>query len=167
MKLERKRAIVTGAAAGIGAAIAERFAAEGARVMIADRNLERAEETAARLRGTGADVFAFGVDVAISDSVQAMVRECVARFGGLDILVNNAGIVHPGDNEIETTPDEAWDATLAVNLKGIFLCSKHAIPAMSAAGGGSILNVSSIVAMVGSYPAQIAYTASKRAASCR
>ena len=161
MKLDRKRAIVTGAAAGIGAAIAERFAAEGARVMIADRNLERAEATAERLRGTGADVFAAGVDVAISESVQDMVRQCVERFGGLEILVNNAGIVHPGDNEIETTSDEAWDATLAVNLKGIFLCSKHAIPAMSAAGGGSILNVSSIVAMVGSYPAQIAYTASK------
>jgi NAD(P)-dependent dehydrogenase (short-subunit alcohol dehydrogenase family) len=161
MKLSGKRAIVTGGAAGIGAAIAARFVAEGARVVIADRNLEKAEATADRLRGTGADVVATGVDVASAEPVEDMVRDCVARFGGLDILVNNAGIVHPDDNEIETTTDEAWDTTLAVNLKGMFLCSKHAIPAISAAGGGAILNISSIVALVGSYPAQIAYTASK------
>lgn len=161
MRLKGKPAIVTGSAAGIGAAIAEQFAAEGARVVIADRNVERATATAERLRASGADVFALGVDVSSSESVQHMVRECVARFGGLEILVNNAGIVHPQDGEIETTPDEAWDTTLAVNLKGIFLCSKHAVPAMLAAGGGAILNISSIVALVGSYPAQIAYTASK------
>ncbi len=161
MRLKGRRAIVTGSAAGIGAAIAERFAAEGARVVIADRNRERAEVTAARLRGKGADVFALAVDVANAASVQTMVGECVARFGGLEILVNNAGIVHPQDSEIETTTDEAWDTTLAVNLKGIFLCSKHSIPAIEAAGGGAILNISSIVALVGSYPAQIAYTASK------
>ena len=161
MKLSGKRAIVTGGAAGIGAAIAGRFAAEGARVAIADRNREKAEAAADQLRGTGADVVAIGVDVASAGPVQDMVRDCVARFGGLDILVNNAGIVHPDDSEIETTTDEAWDTTLAVNLKGMFLCSKHAIPVISAAGGGAILNISSIVAMVGSYPAQIAYTASK------
>lgn len=161
MRLNRKRAIVTGGAAGIGAAIAARFAAEGARVLIADRNVERAEATAGQLRATGADVVALGVDVASAASVQEMVREAVARFGGLEILVNNAGIVHPGDGEIETTGEDAWDTTLAVNLKGMFLCSKHAVPAISAAGGGAILNISSIVAMVGSYPAQIAYTASK------
>lgn len=161
MKLNGKRAIVTGSAAGIGAAIAERYAAEGARVVIADRNAERAEATAAHLRQTGADVFALAADVSSPDSARAMVDACIARFGGLEILVNNAGIVHPQDSEIETTPEEAWDATLAVNLKGIFLCSKFAVPAISAAGGGAILNISSIVALVGSYPAQIAYTASK------
>ncbi|KAB2883312.1 MAG: SDR family oxidoreductase [Albidovulum sp.] len=161
MKLSGKRAIVTGGAAGIGAAIAARFAAEGARVAIADRNLEKAEVTAGQLRGTGADVVALGVDVASAGPVEEMVRDCVARFGGLNILVNNAGIVHPDDTEIETTTDEAWDTTLAVNLKGMFLCSKHAIPAIFASGGGAILNISSIVAIVGSYPAQIAYTASK------
>lgn len=161
MKLNGKRAIVTGSAAGIGAAIAERLAAEGARILIADRNADGAEAMAAKLRGAGADAAALGVDVASADSVRGMVEHCVARFGGLDILVNNAGIVHPQDGEIETTPDEAWDRTLAVNLKGVFLCSKHAVPAMAAAGGGAIVNISSIVALVGSYPAQIAYTASK------
>lgn len=159
--LKDKVVMVTGAGRGIGRATAARFAAEGARVVIADRNVERATATAERLRASGADVFALGVDVSSSESVQHMVRECVARFGGLEILVNNAGIVHPQDSEIETTPDEAWDTTLAVNLKGIFLCSKHAVPAILAAGGGAILNISSIVALVGSYPAQIAYTASK------
>jgi NAD(P)-dependent dehydrogenase (short-subunit alcohol dehydrogenase family) len=161
MKLNGKRAIVTGSAAGIGAAIAERFAAEGARVVVADRNLERAEAMAERLRGTGADVFALGVDVSSPDSTRSMVEKCEARFGGLEILINNAGIVHPEDHEIETTSEEAWDATLAVNLKGIFLCSKFSIPAILAAGGGAIVNISSVVALVGSYPAQIAYTASK------
>lgn len=163
MRLKGKRAIVTGSAAGIGAAIAERFAAEGARVVIADRNAEGAAATAERLRGTGADVVAHGVDVSSPEAVQGMVQACVARFGGLEILVNNAGIVHPQDSEIDTTPDQAWDTTLAVNLKGVFLCSKHAVPAILAAGGGAILNISSIVALVGSYPAQIAYTASKGA----
>lgn len=161
MRLSGKRAIVTGGAAGIGAAIAERFAAEGARVLIADRNIEQGKSTAENLRRGGADVLAVEVDVASADSVQAMVAECISKFGGLDILVNNAGIVHPQDTQIETTTEEAWDRTLAVNLKGVFLCSKYAIPEMLSAGGGAILNISSIVALVGSYPAQIAYTASK------
>lgn len=161
MRLEGKRAIVTGSAAGIGAAIAKHFAAEGAHLVIADLNIEQAKVTAARLRDKGTNAFAIKVDVASSESAANMVRECVDRFGGLDILVNNAGIVHPKDKEVENTPDEAWDAALDVNLKGVFLCSKHAIPEISAVGGGAILNISSIVALVGSYPAQIAYTASK------
>lgn len=161
MRLEGKRAIVTGSAAGIGAAIAGRFAAEGAKVMIADRNAGGADAMAARLREAGHEARPVEVDVSSSRSAQAMVEACVAAFGGLDILVNNAGIVHREDSQIETTSEEAWDATLAVNLKGVFLCSKFAVPAMEASGGGAIVNIASIVGLMGSYPAQIAYTASK------
>jgi len=161
MRLNGKRAIVTGSAAGIGAAIAERFVAEGARMVIADWHAEKAEAMAAQLRERGGDAVAIAVDVSLPESAQAMVEQCVARFGGLDILVNNAGIVHPKDSEIETTPEDAWDATLAVNLKGVFLCAKFAVPAIAASGGGAIVNIASTVALVGSFPAQIAYTASK------
>jgi len=161
MRLKGKRAIITGGAAGIGAAIAERFAAEGAAVVIADRNAEAAEEAASRLRDRASSVLALAVDVSLPDSARSMVESCVARFGGLDILINNAGIVHRDDTELETTPEHAWDATLAVNLKGVFLCSKYAVPAISASGGGAIVNIASIVALMGSFPAQVAYTASK------
>lgn len=161
MRLKEKRAIVTGAGAGIGAAIADKLAAEGARVVVADRNLDGARETVGQLVAAGAEAFALEVDVSSATSAQDLIAECVSRLGGLDILVNNAGIVHPADREVEDTAEEAWDTTLAVNLKGIFLCSQHAIPAMVASGGGAIVNVASIVALVGSFPAQIAYTASK------
>ncbi len=161
MRLDGKRAVVTGGAAGIGAAIAERLAADGASLVIADRNVEGAEAEAARLRAQGASAIAVPVDVAASESVRGMIDACLVEFGGLDILVNNAGIVHPGDTEVEDTSEAAWDATIAVNLKGVFLCSKLAIPAIEASGGGAIVNIASVVALVGSYPAQIAYTASK------
>lgn len=161
MRLNGKRAIVTGAAGGIGAAIAERFVREGAAVVIADLNGEGAESVAGRLRAGGSAAVARSVNVSSAESVQRMVESCVAEFGGLDILVNNAGIVHRDDAAVEATSEEAWDATLAINLKGVFQCSKFAIPAILASGGGAIVNIASIVGLVGSYPAQIAYTASK------
>ena len=161
MRLEGKRAIITGSAGGIGAAIAQRYAAEGAKVVIADRNVEGAKSMAAQLRASGHEAEAVEVDVSSSQSAQAMIEACVSAFGGLDILVNNAGIVHRDDTEIETTTEDAWDMTLAVNLKGVFLCSKFAVPAIEASGGGAIVNIASIVALMGSFPAQIAYTASK------
>ncbi|WBT38455.1 SDR family NAD(P)-dependent oxidoreductase [Hyphomicrobium sp. DMF-1] len=161
MTLEGRRAIVTGGASGIGAAIAERLAADGAHVAVADRNLSGASTLAKDLSQRGLRAIAVEVDVASSASVSAMIDTCVRELGGLDILVNNAGIVHREDGDVESTTEEAWDTTLAVNLKSIFLCSKHAIPVIERGGGGSIVNVSSIVAMMGSFPAQIAYTASK------
>ncbi len=161
MRLEGKRSIVTGAARGIGAQIAARFADEGAAVAVADIDFPEAEATAARLAALGFKSLAIEVDVSSAQSVQRMIESAAAAFGGLDVLVNNAAIVHPADAEAELTSEEAWDATIAVNLKGVFLGSKHAIPAMLASGGGAIINIASIVALVGSYPAQIAYTASK------
>lgn len=160
MRLSGKRAIVTGGASGIGAAIARCFADEGARLIIADRNLAGATEMALALRGQGADATPCEVDVSVSQSVSHMLQVCVDRYGGLDILVNNAGIVHPDDTDIEATTEAAWDETVAINLKSVFLCSKFAIPAMER-GGSSIINIASVVGLLGSYPSQIAYTASK------
>lgn len=161
MRLEGKRAIVTGGASGIGAAIVERLATEGARVLIADRNYAGARQLAASLTERQLTVHPVEVDVASSASVESMIYASVDQFGGLDILVNNAGIVHREDTDVEATPEGVWDLTLAVNLKSIFLCAKHAVPVIEKGGGGSIINISSIVALVGSYPSQIAYTASK------
>ena len=142
-RLENKVAIVTGGASGIGRAICQRFGREGARVMVADRNIAGAEETLP-LMGATPDT-ADMVDVNISDSfqVERMVNETVMRFGRLDILVNGAAIL------IRTPPlvdvDEVlWDLTMETNVKGVFLCCKYAIPAMTANGGGSIVNISSM-----------------------
>ena len=161
MRLDGKCAIVTGAAGGIGAAIAQRLSADGAAVVLADRNMNGVTAWAGRLSAGGGRVIPLEVDVAIAASVAALIDGAMREFGRLDILVNNAGIVHREDSAIETTTEAAWDQTLAVNLKSVFLCSKYAIPAMERSGGGSIVNIASIVAMMGSFPSQIAYTASK------
>ncbi len=161
MRLTGKRAIVTGGANGIGAAIVARLAADGARVVVADKNLAAARHLAAELNARGEGAVAIEVDVASSQSVRSMIEAAVADFGGLEVLVNNAAIVHPQDSDAEATSEEAWDTTLAVNLKSVYLCSKFAIPAIERSGGGSIINIASIVGLLGSCPAQIAYTASK------
>jgi len=142
-RLQDKVAIVTGGASGIGRAICRRFSREGARVMVADRNIAGAEETLSLL--DAAPDTATTIDVNISDAsqVERMVHETVTRFGRLDVLVNGAAIL------IRTPPlvdvDEVlWDLTMDTNVKGVFLCCKYAIPAMTAVGGGSIVNISSM-----------------------
>ena len=142
-RLEDKVAIVTGGASGIGRAICQRFGREGAKVVVADRNVNGAEETLS-LMGATPDNAAM-VDVNISDAfqVERMVDEAVTQFGRLDILINGAAIL------IRTPPlvevDEVlWDLTMETNVKGVFLCCKYAIPAMTAGGGGSIVNISSM-----------------------
>lgn len=161
MRLLGKRTIITGAGSGIGTAIAERFVAEGARVAIADRNLAAAEVVAARLRAGGGEAIAIEADVSSAASTAAMVETGVAAFGGLDVLVCNAGIVHPADADAVSTPEEAWDATISVNLKSVYLGAKYSVPAIERSGGGAIVTIASIVALLGSHPSQIAYTASK------
>ena len=142
-RLEDKVAIVTGGASGIGRAICRRFSLEGAKVMVADRNTAGAMETQSLLEGD--PDAAATVDVNISDAfqVERMVNETVMRFGRLDVLINGAAIL------IRTPPlvdvDEVlWDLTMETNVKGVFLCCKYAIPAMTANGGGSIVNISSM-----------------------
>ena len=153
MRLEGKAAIVTGAGAGIGAAVTELFVKEGARVLVVDRDGARSSEVAGR---TGA--LAWEADVSDEASVATMVRQAQEAFGRVDILVNNAGYGIRGS--VVTTAAEDWDALMAVNLKGVFLCSKYVIPVMAAGGGGVIVNTASNVAHVG-LADRAAYVASK------
>ncbi len=155
MRLKDKIAVITGAAAGIGKASAEIFVREGARVVLADRNGAAVESLA---RDLGAAAIAVTADVSRGVDAKRMMDAAIGRFGRLDILVNNAGYGIPGT--VVTTEEDAWDALMAVNLKGVFLCCKHAIPLMAAQGGGTIVNTASNVATVGIFD-RAAYVASK------
>jgi NAD(P)-dependent dehydrogenase (short-subunit alcohol dehydrogenase family) len=142
MKLENKVAIVTGGAMGIGRGIASVFLDEGAKVVIADVNHAVGEKTAAELSGDGREIVFIECDVADESAIKKMVDGTLNRFGALHVLVNNAGIgVYK--TVLDTTTEE-WDRCLAVNLRGVFLCSKYAIPHIKAAGGGAIVNVASV-----------------------
>jgi NAD(P)-dependent dehydrogenase (short-subunit alcohol dehydrogenase family) len=143
-RLSGKVAIVTGAGSGIGRASAQRFAAEGARVMCADLNAAAAQETA---QGIGAAAIASTVDVAQAGDVQRMVQETVAAFGKLDVLYANAGIAE-ATNAIDMTLEQ-WNRMIAVNLTSVWLSAKYALPHMIAAGGGSIINQSSTAGLIG------------------
>ncbi|HVR54656.1 MAG TPA: SDR family oxidoreductase [Pseudorhodoferax sp.] len=155
MRLHNKVALITGAGAGIGEATAELFVREGAKVLVADRDGALAERVAARL---GDNALACTADVSKSDQVQAMVEACVARFGGLDVLVNNAGFGCLGT--VETLEEEAWDALMAVDLKGVFLCSKYAVPHLRRRGKSAIINMASTISVVG-IKDRAAYVAAK------
>ena len=155
MKLKGRIAIVTGAAEGIGKAIAVAFAKEGAKVVIADINYELAKETAAEI---GSDAMAMKADVTKWDEVTAMVKQTVEKFGRVDILVNNAGVVRKG--WVKDLPEEVWDEVLTINLKGTFLCSKAVLPTMIEQQYGRIITISSIAGKQGE-AAGSAYCSSK------
>jgi NAD(P)-dependent dehydrogenase (short-subunit alcohol dehydrogenase family) len=137
--LAGKAAIVTGAGAGIGLAIAERLAAEGCSVLCADIDGDAAEAAAAKI---GAGAVGHRVDVSDEPQVIAMVAACVSAFGGVDKLVANAGVVHFA-SVLDTTVED-FDRVIRINLKGAWLCTKHAAPAMVERGGGAIVNMSSL-----------------------
>jgi NAD(P)-dependent dehydrogenase (short-subunit alcohol dehydrogenase family) len=155
-RLKDRVAIITGGASGIGLATARRFAAEGARVVIADLDPESGEAAADEVNG----VFR-GVNVADEAQVNAVFDGVAAEFGGIDIAFNNAGISPADDDSIETTELPAWDRVQDVNLKSVYLCSRAALRHMVPAGRGSIINTASFVALLGSATSQISYTASK------
>ncbi len=140
-----KAAIVTGGAQGIGGATARRLASEGARVLIADIDLETAKANVERIRAAGGTAEAMQADVAKHADIKAMVDRAVKLWGRLDILVNNAYSSHPESrgSAVEVT-EEGWDHGMAVLIKSIFLASKYAIPHMANNGGGSIVNISSV-----------------------
>jgi NAD(P)-dependent dehydrogenase (short-subunit alcohol dehydrogenase family) len=159
-RLEGKVCVVTGGAAGIGEAIAVRLAEEGARVAVADIDGEGALRLADRLGEVAGDALGGRVDVAVSAQVADFVGATAGRFGRLDAIVNNAGVAIPGG--AADMAEEDWDRVVAVNLKGVWAGMKHAIPHLRAAGGGSIVNMSSVQALVG-FPGWAGYAATKGA----
>ena len=161
MRLQDKVAIITGAGSGIGREAALIFAREGARVVVADLNDQAGEATVAAIQGSGGAAFYVHTDVSKAASVENMVRTTEDHFGKLDVIFNNAGIFPDADASVVNTSEEVWDLVMNVNLKGVFLGCKYAIPALLHAGGGSIINVASFVALMGAATPQIAYTASK------
>ena len=154
-RLGGKRAIVTGAGAGIGEAIAVRLAGEGALVALADLDGQATERVAREIEGK---TLSRRTDVTRSEEVEALVQGVLEEWGGLDVMVNNAGIGVAGTTP--ETSEEDWERLMSVNLKGTFLGMKYAIPAMRDSGGGSIINISSVAALVG-IPDRAAYSATK------
>ena len=160
-RLAGKVAIITGGAAGIGRESALLFAREGARVAIADLDAASGEATVADIEAAGGEAIFLRTDVSRGSDVARMVGGTEERFGKVDILFNNAGIFPGADASVLDTPEDVWDLVMAVNLKGVFLGCQHGIPALLRAGGGSIINTASFVALIGAATSQIAYTASK------
>ena len=160
MRLENKVALISGGARGIGAEEARMFATEGAKVVIGDVLEEDGRKTEAEINEAGGECLFLRLDVTSEANWQSAVATTVARFGKLDVLVNNAGIFSP--LKVEETTGELWDSMMDVNVKGVFLGTKHAIPEMRKAGGGSIVNIASVLGLVG-VDASAAYTASKGA----
>ena len=161
MKLKDKVALITGAAGGIGGESALLFAAEGACVVVVDVDDAQGQETVKRVRAAGGRAEYVHADVSRAADCQAMVAAAEQRFGRLDVLFNNAGIMHAKDDDAIGTDESVWDLTLDVNAKGVFLGCKHGIPALRRAGGGTIINTASFVALLGAATPQLAYTASK------
>jgi NAD(P)-dependent dehydrogenase (short-subunit alcohol dehydrogenase family) len=156
LRLQDRVAVVTGGASGIGLATVRRFAAEGARVVVADIDVAAGAEVADEVDGLFVEV-----DVTSEDGVRALFQRAVDHFGGLDIAFNNAGISPPDDDSILVTGLDAWRRVQEVNLTSVYLCCKYAIPHMRARGRGSIINTASFVARMGAATSQISYTASK------
>ncbi len=160
MRLEKEVAIITGGNSGIGRATAEAMAREGAAVVVAARNEKLGEETVASIRASGGEALFVATDVTREPQVRRMVQKTVQAYGKLTVLFNNAGIFLKGT--VVDIPLADWDRVINVNVRGTFLCSRHAIPKMIDSGGGSIINCSSVSAVIGNAGGS-AYNASKGA----
>jgi 3-oxoacyl-[acyl-carrier protein] reductase len=158
LELTGKVALVTGAAQGIGRAIALLLAQKGADIVVSDINLEKAQETAKEIETIGRRAMAIKVDVANSDNVERMIQAILERFSQIDILVNNAGIAR--DKLVLRMTEEDWDAVLNINLKGTFHCTKAVVKHMSKQRSGKIVNIASVVGEMGN-AGQANYSASK------
>jgi NAD(P)-dependent dehydrogenase (short-subunit alcohol dehydrogenase family) len=162
-RLDGKVAVITGAAAGLGAEAARLFAREGAAVVVNDVNAAAGEQVAAEIRAAGGMAQFISGDVRSTPEVERLYAEAKRAFGKVNVLYNNAG-VSPGDDDgVVNTSDEIWDLVLDINVKGVARCCRAGIPHLRDAGGGSIINVASFVATLGAATPQIAYTASKGA----
>lgn len=162
MRLKDQVALITGASSGIGRETALLFASEGASVVVADVDDNGGTETVRMIeQSSGGRARYVHADVSKAIDCENMVTFAEEEFNELNILFNNAGIMHSDDGDAEQTEDDVWDLTMRINLKGVFLGCKHGIPALRRAGGGSIINTASFVALLGAATPQIAYTASK------
>ena len=155
-RLEGKVAVITGAGSGIGRASARRFAAEGARVAVADLDESAGKAVADEIGG-----LYVRADVTVREDVEAMYDSAIGELGGLDVCFNNAGISPPDDDSILTTGLDAWRRVQEVNLTSVFLCCQAGISRLLEHGGGSVINTASFVAVLGAATSQISYTASK------
>ncbi len=159
MRLEGKVAIVTGATSGIGRGTAELFAREGARVVVVGRTEQAGERVVEGIRSSGGQAIFVRADVAVSEDVQRMIAGTIEAYGKLDVLFNNAGMSDRG--KVADQSEDEWHRIVAVNLTGTFLCMKYAVPEMIKAGGGSIINNSSMWAISATHRCSGAYAASK------
>ncbi|MDA3000375.1 MAG: glucose 1-dehydrogenase [Actinomycetota bacterium] len=160
-RLSGKVALITGAASGLGRTAAELFASEGARVVVAD--VVDGDDVISAIDAAGGEATYVRCDVTDSDSVAAAVEHAHDEFGALHVLYNNAGVMLSDDDGPENTPLSTYERTMDINVKGVLLGCRHALPLMLASGGGSIINVASFVAHMGAATPQVAYTASKGA----
>ncbi len=163
MRLSDKVCIITGAGSGMGRTAALMFAAEGAKVVVAEFGQAAGEETVRLVKEAGGEATFVKADVSDEAGAKAMVEHAVATYGRVDVLYNNAGIMPEEDHSVIDTSVEAWDRVMAVNVRGVFLGCKYAIPKMIEQGSGSVINISSFVALMGCSNPQDAYTASKGA----
>ena len=163
MRLKDKVALITGASAGIGRESALLFAKEGAAIVVVDVNDEGGNETVKMVTSREGRAVYVHADVSKASDCERMVAVAEKEFGKLNVLFNNAGIMPHSDDNAVTTEESIWDLTMSVNAKGVFLGCKFGVPALRRAGGGSIINTASFVAVMGAATPQIAYTASKGA----
>jgi NAD(P)-dependent dehydrogenase (short-subunit alcohol dehydrogenase family) len=163
MRLKDKVALITGAGSGIGRESAFVFAREGAAVVVVDVNDAAGQETVATVEKDGGRAAYCRADVSKAGACEEMIEFAEKEFGRLDVLFNNAGIMHGQDDDAVKTEESIWDLTMDINAKGVFFGCKFGIPALRRAGGGSIINTASFVALLGAATPQVAYTASKGA----
>ncbi|HET9435647.1 MAG TPA: glucose 1-dehydrogenase [Candidatus Limnocylindrales bacterium] len=163
MRLQDKVAIITGAGSGMGRVAAQLFAGQGARVVVAEFDEAAGAETIRLVEDAGGTASLVRTDVADEASARAMVDHALATYGRVDVLYNNAGVMPEADHSVVDTDVATWDRVMAVNVRGVFLGCKYAIPPMVEQGSGSIINIASFVALVGCSVPQDAYTASKGA----
>ncbi len=163
MRLADKVCVITGGGSGMGRVAASMFAAQGAKVVVAEFDTAAGQETVRLVTDAGGAATFVRADVSKEPDAQEMIRTAVDAYGRVDVLYNNAGIMPAADHSVIDTDVETWDTVMAVNLRGVFLGCKYAIPEMVSQGSGSIINIASFVALLGCSVPQDAYTASKGA----
>ena len=163
MRLEGKVCVITGAGGGMGRVASQMFAAEGAKIVVAEYGEAAGAETVRLVQEAGGQASLVTVDVSTEAGAKAMIDHATSTYGRVDVLYNNAGIMPEADHSVIDTDVDTWDKVMAVNVRGVFLGCKHAIPVMIEQGSGSIINIASFVALLGCSVPQDAYTASKGA----